>query len=246
MAESLLDIINRNLQEPAQPEFQEQAPGIRQLLRAKTGREITERGPAGTSLLEQQAAAQTRAGLSQLGQQQQLVAAQQAGQQAEITQRAQQQQVETAERFKATQDQADRESFNILSDFQRGQKQLTNAQDIADLERVGFNLRLKNEQYINALQTAGEKARLDNDKQFKEQVYKQMFQDQTSLLTDDLARRTLIEADDREFVQALQNIDLDYAMQIANDAARAASTQQIVGGVGTLVTGFAQAFSKDR
>lgn len=248
---SLLDNINQQMQGQTAPTEQAgQALGagqsLRSLLRAKTGKA----GQAGTgagpsSLQEKTAARQAQLGQQQLAQQGQLMGAQQAEQSADIAQRTQQQ---AAQQDQARQDilaQADRQTQNILNDFAQGTKRLDNAQDISDLEQVGFVARLQNQQYISQLQDVGKRNRLDSDVGFKTEIAKQAMADNQDLLNDKLAFETIMNASDRDFQKALSNIDINYAMQIANDAAKAANAQQIAKGVGTAVTAGAKAYASD-
>lgn len=125
----------------------------------------------------------------------------------------------------------------MLQQFETGQKTLRTQQDISDLEQVGFGLRLQNDQYINQLQDIGQRQRLDDQLSFKKQLAQTVFQDQQDILQNEIAFNRMMDADDREFAEELAQMDINYAMQVADNAAKSAATRQIATGIGGTITG---------
>ena len=243
---ALLDNIKNQLQSPqGQPGAGEggQTQSVRDLLRAKTGKVSTpESGPRQSALQEAVAEQQTKAGQQQLGLRGRLQAEQLGQQQADIAQRTQQEGAQFQEQMKAAQADFDRRSNSMLDQFEAGQKSLKSQQDVADLEQLGFDIRMQNDQYVNQLQDIGKRNRLDNQLEFKKQLAQNVFKDQQDLLTNQLAFDRIVSADDREFTQELANMDINYAMQVADSAAKAASQRQVMQGVGGIVSGGIQSY----
>jgi hypothetical protein len=171
---------------------------------------------------------------------------------ADIEQRAIQQEQQFQENLKNLQADFGRRSNSILQQFESGQKRLNNQEDIADLEQLGFEARLQNKQYIDQLQREGDKLRLNQGLNFKEQMAKNIFKDNRELLENELAFKTIVDADDRQFQREIADMDIDYAMELADSAAKAASQRQIVTGIGGAVSGGVQtavatgAFNKEK
>lgn len=235
---ALLDTIKQQLQSPLQGQVGV-APGghtqtVRQLLQAKTGKAAAPSvGPRQSALQEKAAEAQTQAGQQQLGLRGRIQAEQIGQQQADIAQRTEQQAKQFQEQYQDIQDQFQRQSMQLIDQFERGQKTLKTTKDLADLEQVGFQTRLQNDQYIS-LQEVGKRNRLDNQLEFKKQLAQNVFKDQQELLVNEIAFQRILSADDREFTEELADMDLNYAMQIADNATKAASQRQVITGVGDL------------
>lgn len=235
---ALLDTIKKQLGDsPESVTFGGETSKVRDLLRAKSGKAgLPTAGPRQSSLQEKVAETQAQQASKQLGVQGQLQAAQLGQQEADITQRTEQQGIQFQEQTKDIQNKFQQQSNDLLSQFERGQKSLNTNKDIQDLEQVGFQIRLQNDQYVKQLQDIGMRNRLDNSLEFKKQLAKTVFKDQQELLVNDIAFNKLIAAEDREFAAELADMNLDYAMQVADNAARASSQQSIATGIGDLAT----------
>jgi hypothetical protein len=245
---ALLDTIKTQLQSPQAPAGT--VPGgqtqtVRQLLQAKAGKAIPSASgsPRQSALQEKTAEAQAQASSKQLGLRGQIQAEQLGQQELDITQREQQQEAQFQESWETAQANMNRQANQLLQQFESGQKTLQTTKDMADLEQLGFQLRLQNDQYINQLQDVGRRNRLDNQLEFKKQLAQNVFKDQQELMTNELAFNRMMAADDREFMNELAQMDIGYAMQVADNAAKAASAQQIALGMGGMVSGGLQAAS---
>jgi hypothetical protein len=60
---------------------------------------------------------------------------------------------------------------NILQEFERGGKQLKTAQDIADLEQIGFAARLQNTKYVDDLQAVAAREGINSEIDFKDKYF---------------------------------------------------------------------------
>ena len=221
-----------------------QTGAVRGLLRAKTGKEIApSAGPRQSALQEKMAERQTQIGAQQLQQKGQIQAEQIGQREADIAQRETQQQEQSQEQFANLQDSMENRTNQILAQFESGEKSLDNLKNLAELEQVGFGLRLQNKQYINQLQSEGEKVRLDDLLEFKSQMAQDILKDQENLMVDKVAFDRVISANDREFSQELANMDIDYAMSMADNSIKQEQARQVASGIGSLVQGGTQAYS---
>ena len=238
---TLLDQIRGSLEKPATPEQTGAGLGqtsqLQTLLRAKTGKAAQpSSGPGISSLQEKSATRQAQLGADQLQQQGQMASSQLGAQQQDITQRQDIQKQQVAEQQKGIQQSYEQNATQLLNQLSRAGRELGTQKNVANLEQAGFNLRLSNEQYVANLKQAGAKARLDDGFSFKEQITREIFEDQTDLLKDSYAFENMIRADDRTFQKELANMDINYALDLAKNAQKAESTQAAIGGVGKTVT----------
>lgn len=224
---NLLETIQKNLK-PEKPVTQQlgQTEQVQSLLRAKTGKaQQPESGPRASALGERIAAKQTELGGEQIAQQQQITGLQQEEQLADIKQREDIRQQAFEQQQDLAKQQFDQQTEQLLNQYTRGEKKLTTQQDLANMEQIGFNLRLDNEQYINNLQQEGTKARLDDKTSFKEEMMREVFRDQETLLRNDLAFNNIMNIDDNAFKAEMGKMNANHARQIATDAAKAASAR---------------------
>ncbi len=242
---ALLDTIKSQLETPqaqADAGTGGQTQTVRKLLQAKTGRAATpSTSPRQSALQEKVAEAQTKDGQQQLGLRGRLQSEQIEQREADIAQREQQQEAQFQESWETAQSNMNRQANQLLNQFESGQKTLKTQENIADLEQLGFQMRLQNDQYVNQLQEVGQRNRLDNQLEFKKQLAQNVFKDQQELIVNDMAFNRMISADDREFTEELAQMDIGYAMQIADNAAKARASQQMFQGIGGVVSGGLQA-----
>jgi hypothetical protein len=252
MANTLLDTIKQNLQAPssgtpnAAPLGINQTAQTQQLLQAKSGRAVADTGqPRISNIGEQLANRQAQLGQQQLQQQGQTAAA---NVQQEEEYRQAQESTQTAaldEQSLEQMDQYTRQNEAILDEYSQGQRQLDLNKDKAKLEQVGFMARLSNQQYIDNLQREGARARLDNDTNFRENLARSVFDDEQDMFKDDLTFRSMINADNRSFADQLQNIDVDYALKMAEAENQAANQRMMWTGVGNVTSGGIQAYASN-
>lgn len=240
---TLLDTINKNLKPETTegPQLGATAETSR-LLRAKSGKaEQPSSGPRQTALGERIAAGQTRAGLEQIGAQQDITQAQQEEQAADIEQRGELQQQAFESKQKLMGDRFNQQAENLLKQYARENKQLETEEDIKNMEQIGFSLRLQNKSYINELQNEGAKARLDDSNKFKEEMMRDVFSDQQNLLSNQLAFDNIMNIDDKAFQVELQKMNANHARQLARDAAAAKSQQDKFAAGASIITTAAKA-----
>ena len=128
----------------------------------------------------------------------------------------------------------------ILTDYTTGQRQLDFNRDKARLEQLGFASRLSNDKYLNDLQRQANKARLSDAARFEEEMVRTVFADEEVLLRDSLDFRAMMAADSRQFTEATAQIDLDFAMSLANAENRTANEKSFWQGISGLVSSGAE------
>jgi hypothetical protein len=86
-------------------------------------------------------------------------------------------------------------------------------------------MRLQNDKYIYKLRAEAKRAGLLNKARFQEACMETAFQEQQSLLKNDLEFRSLLKADDRAFQKKLAEMGEDMAWSILLSEMSAANTQ---------------------
>ena len=242
MAQSLLDVIRTKLQPqaPAPAVTLGQGEQTANLLRTKlTGSAQPQGGdvPKRSMIGEQAAATQTQAQLGQVAKESQIQQEQQNQQQADQNQGMdifrQQNKQEDTQRA----NQFANQMANVLNDFKSGNKRIQNMQDIGEIEAAGAGARLANNQYIDNLTRTAAMSSLDNDTKFQEEYYKNVFADDFGMFKDKMDWANLINADERQFLQAMGNLDINDAIAIARGQATAANTAAAASGAQTAVSG---------
>lgn len=212
-----------------------QTETVQSLINAKSGKaNTTGEGPRISNIGEQQANAQAAAGVQQQLQQQQVGAQKQAGQ---IQQQDQDQAAKTrtlSEETSKAMDDYLNQTQSTLDQYVQGTRQLDMNKDKAKLEQMGIVMRMANDNYVSNLQREGARARLNNDAAFNDALNRSVFADEEDLMQNDLQFRSMLNADDRSFNEGLANINLDFAVQMANSNNRAAANQQMWTGIGSL------------
>lgn len=227
---------------PVQPGQTEQASG---LLRAKLTGKATTSGttPSAGGMAESQAQMATK----QAGRQQQFQGRLQ-GQQLEQQETTQQQQFEEQElnimdKFEEVQESAKREADKILQEFARGGRQLDDQKAGMRAEQAGFLVRLQNKEYVANLQQEGQKARLENDIEFKTKATEQAFADEQALMRDQYTAKKIANMNQREWDRELAGMDINYILGAHSAQMAADSQQQVFTSAGNLASAGTEAYT---
>lgn len=200
-----------------------QTQQISKLLQAKTGKaQLPTGGPRQSALAERMAAREAELGGVKIGQQQQVQQEQQQQQQVDIQQKTQQQAKQFEQNRAKQKQQLNLQSQSILDTYVRGGKTLKNREDLANMETVGFNIRLNNEKYRNQLQNEGRKSRLDDMSNFSYTLAKDSYGQALGQDLDRHAFNSLMALSDREFNEKLSEYGVsEMIMQAEGAQARA-------------------------
>lgn len=234
---NLLDTIRQNNPALQQQGQTDQSANLQTLLRAKSGKAISGPEVAASNLQEQQTVDQTNNQLqnqiapaaaiqNQQQQQQAVTQAQQVNQQGQEI--AQQRKFDTLQtRLKTDQ---------ILSDLERNKGQINMQRDRAAVEQLGTNLRLQDQNYTQQLQREGNLARLGDQNSFQQSLQRNILGDNQQLLEKQLGNSSVLDANDRQFKQAMANMDINTAWDMFHNDMVAQKQRALYTGLGSLAT----------
>jgi hypothetical protein len=234
---TLLDSLRNQLKAPQAAPVVGQTEQAQNVLRAKLG-QAPATGDSGPrrSVIQEQGAAQTAQTALREGQQQGILQAK------ELEQREERQELETKTQFQSIQDNIEqsREQFamqasNIMNDLRQAGQKLDSQKDTMKLEQLGFMLRFQDKNYVTELENQARLQMLDNDVKFKEAALKSALQDKMSLFQNDQQFRQFANMNRRQFTEALAQMDINYAMQVAEQEMSAAKSKALFSGVGGLM-----------
>jgi len=124
---------------------------------------------------------------------------------------------------------------NILRGLEQGRAELGEKNRRLGLEMVSANLRLADAKYVDDLRREGEKARLQEDISFGEQLQKSILENNQALLNMQLKNKSLLSASDRDFQKELAKMGAADAIKAARDNMKADSERAVIAGVTSLV-----------
>lgn len=226
MATKIMDTLKNRLQSPQgqQPAggVEDQTQRTQSLLRAKLGK-ASQPGaqPRMSNIREQQAAQQARMGQERLQREGQVAGQQLKQQERAVQVQEQEQMADIGERQQDLQAQYARQADAMLQQFQREGRKLQDRRDAAQAEQLGHQIRFQNRDYITSLQREAATARLDNEAEFREQLARQQFKDMEQVFRDQQAYSQLANASQREFNEMMNQIQLDDAVQMAEEQRQA-------------------------
>lgn len=245
---ALIDKIQQNLATAGSEPVgnTDQTGRARTLLAAKSGKAVNAAASAPQSAVAESAAVdqtnQAMAPVQQAGQ----VAAAGIGQQvqqlgaAETGARA-----DLALRQKQLQQSNSIQKQQLLADLSRDRASLDLDRDKAKLEQLAFTMRMGDQKYLDQLEMEGQRKRLDNDLNFKEEMQKSIMGSNDELLKKSLGNTNIMAANDRDYAKALSAMDINAALEMARNEAKDAKAAAMISGVGGLATaGIAAAGTK--
>lgn len=233
---SLLDTLRNNMTQPAQKQGVSDTTNLAATLqRAKSGKAVAP-GMAMSNLGEQAAVQATNAELGQAQQQGQLAAVG-AEQQAEnIASQGQQQITEVGQQRTGNQIQSRLQTNQLFNELESSGKELDLQKDRAKLEQLATNLALQDKKYVANLQQEGAKKRLNDKTAFADEVARTSLGNGLDIFKQQLGNKSIAGASNREFSKALAEMDINAAMEMAKQSAKAQSTAQKYGALGGLAS----------
>ena len=213
---------------------------VQQLLAARKGitGPATALGPKGLAVAEVAARQPAQQKLAEIGQAAQMQA-------TGIEQAASAQETEQRQREAALEGQRQESTLrtrlqteNILRGLEQGKEELNEKQRQLGLEVASANLRLADANYIDNLRREGDRARLEENISFTEQLQRSILEENFALQKMKYKNESLLNASDRDFNKALAQIDVNAAISMARDNLRGdAQIAMIEGGTGLVKTG---------
>lgn len=243
---TLMDTIKKNLTgQPAQSTMPQlgQTQRAQSLMEGLSGKQVEgEAGPARSTIQEKSALQQTQAGLQDQSLQNKLQAQELEQQDIEQTAKVNEQKLNLADQLEDYRSAFERQTDNLLGDFERDKRQLEDSRAASKLEQTGFLLRLQDQDYLANLKRVGDMNRLNDSLSFKEAATRSALEDEMGMFKNDLAFKTFMNADDRQFQEQLANMDINFAMDLAGKQLQAQQNQMIFSGLGTAMSGGIQAW----
>jgi hypothetical protein len=224
---ALLDVIKQNL---SQLGDQRRAGAVglgttaaaEKMIQAGTGKAATTTtAPVTSTIGEQLAVQQTQQELAKLGDQAQLAT-------ADIEQKAATQQSreqlateELNQKRSNYLSQYYNETSVVLSQLERERSKMTQEEQIAKLEQVGFNLALADDKYIYGIQDQGRRQRLDDETGFRIALQEAVNADMLDLFEENVEWQKAFDMSEREYTDWIASLDLNKAIELAAAQERA-------------------------
>ena len=218
---------------------------VERLQEGMAGREVgPSSAPGQSTLAERIAEGQARAQMEQAKEAAEVSVAQQETAEEAQMQQFNDEQLATIERAMGIKQGLAQKTEALLNSLERQERAIDFQKDAAKMEQVGFNLRMNNKKYIDALQQNAQRARLDDAASFREELQRAIFEDERELFDTNLEFKRLMGAEQREFLQQLSDISLDAALEMGRYEAKTANELGKWKGVGGIVSGATQAYAK--
>lgn len=132
---------------------------------------------------------------------------------------------------------------SMLNDLSRGKETLDLQKNGAKLEQLGHDLRMSDDKYVFNLQLEGDRARLDNQLSFQEQLMRTIFGDMEKLTQEDANFAKALAGSAADFQRYLGQMDAGQAGRIARQEAREAVRAAPIKAVTAAASGVASASS---
>lgn len=122
---------------------------------------------------------------------------------------------------------------DLFSDFSQNIAQLSDAKAAAGLEQLAHSLALADRQYVDQLTRLGAERDLMDEIAFRREANELVFKNNLEILADKHDKQRLLNMDAREFRKEMAQMDINEAIRIAQQAAKAQGAANILkGGVG--------------
>jgi hypothetical protein len=236
---TLLDKLKQTLGGAAAPTapVADETGTVQQLLAARKGitGPATALGPKGLAVAEVAARQPAQQKLAEIGQAAQMQA-------TGIEQAASAQETEQRQRESALEGQRQEATLrtrlqteNILRGLEQGKAELGEKNRQLGLEAASANLRLADANYVDNLRREGERARLEENISFTEQLQKSILDENMALQRMKLKNESLLNASDRDFNRAMAKLGYSDAIAMAKENLRGDSERAMIGGAAGLV-----------
>jgi hypothetical protein len=247
---ALLDVIKQNL---SQLGDQRKAGAVglgttaaaEKMIQAGTGKAATTTtAPVTSTIGEQLAVQQTQQELAKVGDQAQLATAD--IEQKAATQKSREQLAteELDQKRSNYLNQYYNETSAVLSQLERERSKMTQEEQIAKLEQVGFNLSLANDKYVYGIQDQGRRQRLDDETGFRIALQEAVNADMIDLFEDNIDWQKAFDMSEREYTDWLASMDINKAVELADAQERADRIEAAAEVGSTTVSAATKAYEK--
>ncbi len=205
---------------------------------------VEETGPRAAPLMEKLAKQQVREQEVDTAQQEEQVAAQLEARAQQVAQQFDAAQLQQMEQMLNAKQQIQQQTTALLNQAVREGKKLDSAKQKAAAEQLGFEIRMNNEEYVQRLQQNGMRARLDNEINFKEELQRSIFAEEMELFQNDLDFQRIMQAEGRDLMEALANLEIEQIEAIGNTEVKQISTTAMYDSLSTLASGSMEGYAE--
>lgn len=241
---SLLDKLRGQLGKTGQVEQNDETRRVESLQQGLTGRESAgSSSPRTSTLAERISLGQARQQEDEQAQKEQVQSEQLRLAEDAQLQSLTDQQLGLVERSLDTKQQVSQRTSQLLDELERGNKQLDFQKDAARFEQIGFDLRMNNKKYIDQLNQAAQRGRIDDAAQFREELQRAIFEEERSLFDNSLEFRRMMDSDTREFTRELSELSIEQALEIARTQTDQANRLGKYQSIGQIIGAGAQGYA---
>lgn len=141
------------------------------------------------------------------------------------------------ERRLANRDQLANRTAELLQQLKQGKESLSLDKQRADLDQIGVMTRLSDEKYITNLQREGNLARLNDQTNWETEYTRAVLDANHDLLKQALGNKDILNINQNEFKKLIEEMDINFAIQLAVNENKAASQQAQYKAAGDIVSG---------
>lgn len=134
---------------------------------------------------------------------------------------------------------------NIFSTYERSNKELGARRDAAELEQLGFQLALRDKEYLDEINRIAAVDSLENEIAYRNETAKLVWGEELNNYLNQIDFQKGQDVDNAEWAKQLAAIDLDSAREVARMSAESTSQSAIYTGIGTIATAGVKASFKE-
>lgn len=243
MADTLLDVLNRNTQATtAQPVAGAGSTDtLSKLLAARSGRApAPNAAPRGENLLESAAVGETKAGLAEVAKDAAPKVDAIARASADVAQQSAEAQARLGEQSRRISQTAALDAQKLIDRAYAERADLRSQENRARAEQIGLLVRLSNEQYIDQLQRVGEETRATDDIGFREAYQKAELGGLFDLFGDQAEQKKLLAMDDAQFREEMGKYEVNWELFFERMKAKQQNAQDQFSGISSIMSGVAK------
>ena len=120
---------------------------------------------------------------------------------------------------------------DIFMQFSQGNAELADREDAAQLEQLGFVLRLRDNQYIDHITRVAKTNNLEDALAFRKEAASLRMGEETALMMDQYGFLEQYDQNARDFSEKMMDMDINAALDLSESMAKDAARSQMIGGV---------------
>ena len=121
----------------------------------------------------------------------------------------------------------------IWGSFERSNTELAFREDAAAMEQIAFDMRLKDQKYVDHITRVGKFRGLEDELAFRKEATELAFGESYKLLQQNATWSAAYDRGTREFAEEMGGMSLEAAMAVYNSQSQAAGIQAVASGIST-------------